>query len=85
MAEKEDLSFFFDEGSEKKKTKEFLDSGVKRLFILALTPLIPETYSNVKRELDALNVTTVSKDLITVADLKLHNVLSGISSHRSDH
>lgn len=62
-------------------SKRFRDSGVKKLFILAITESTQENYHNVKLLWSSLNI-----DLLggTVAvDLKLANILCGIMTHSS--
>ncbi len=59
---------------------KFLDTGVKKLFIIGLAQNVPECYENVKtlvRELP-LDVT-----FCTSADLKMLNILVGIGPHSS--
>lgn len=60
------------------KKTHFLDSGVKKLLLLAIVPHIPENYLNVKGLLSALNLSAF--DLLTTLDLKLCNIVSGLQA-----
>lgn len=60
-------------------SKQFRDSGVKKLFILALTEAIQENYENVLSLWSALDI---NKFIGTIAvELKRANILCGIMSH----
>ncbi len=65
------------------KDSRFLDSGVKRLFTIAIGFGIQENYSNVKTLLGALELKSISFSL--ACDLKLANLLVGIQNHASTH
>jgi hypothetical protein len=64
-----------------KKPARFLETGVKKLFLLAVASKVPESYSNVKSLLAALNLSSL--DYLTTLDLKLCNIVSGIQSASS--
>ena len=67
---------------EKRKSrlqKKYLNSGVKRVIILALVENVPEKYYNVEKLLDMLKIESIS--FVLAADLKLQNVLCGIQAH----
>lgn len=61
----------------------FLDSGVKKLFILAIAPSVTENYENVQTLLQCLNLQTLDFSLAT--DLKLCNIVMGLQSYSSKH
>ena len=61
----------------------FLNSSVKRIFILAIAPDVKECYSNVKSFLDLLNISTIDLNYTLAVDLKLANILCGIQAHGS--
>ena len=64
----------------KRKRKKFLDSSVKKLFILGIVQGIPETNENVKKMMNALNLENVKLDFCLTTDMKLQNILVGIQS-----
>ena len=63
--------------------------------ILSLTPNIPESYSNIKEELDILQIKDISpesvvlndgpnvtaEELAFAGDMKIQNILTGIQCH----
>lgn len=59
-----------------KKQQTFKPSGVKKLFLLAVAPSVPENYLNIKSILTFLALT--SFDIITTLDLKLCNIICGL-------
>ena len=65
-------------------SRKFKESGVKKVFILALVPGIQENYVNVKRIWVNLCLHRLQKYTIA-ADLKLCNILLGMMSHSSCH
>ena len=65
-------------------SKKFKESGVKKVFILALVPGIQENYVNVKRIWINLQLHLLQRYTIAT-DLKLCNILLGIMSHASCH
>lgn len=61
----------------------FKDSGVKKLFVLAIAKCAQENYENVCENWRMLEI---NKYLGTIAtDLKLANILVGIMSHSSSY
>ena len=68
-------------GTTPTKTRGFLDSGVKRLIILAIVPAATESNENVGTILQSLKISTISFCLC--ADLKLCNICVGKQSHAS--
>lgn len=67
----------------KRKCAKYLDSSVKKLFILAIVKGAPETYHNVKTIMKALNLEKVPFSFCLATDLKLQNILMGIQSSSS--
>lgn len=65
----------------KEKTRGFLDSGVKRLIILAIVPGATESNENVGTILQAIKISSIAFCLC--ADLKLANICIGKQSHAS--
>lgn len=65
----------------RRKRAKYLDSSVKKLFILAITKGIPETYHNVKIILKALRLQRITFDFCLTTDLKLMNIIMGIQSN----
>ena len=61
--------------------KKFKDSGVKKIFILALAPYAQENYENVHQLWNMLSINQFSYTIAT--DLKLGNILAGLMSHSS--
>ena len=66
-----------------KENKEFLPSGVKKLFIIALVEDISENYSNISKILQLLDLENIHFKF--VCDLKVANILCGLQSHSSKH
>ncbi|CAH0547097.1 unnamed protein product [Brassicogethes aeneus] len=62
--------------------KQFKDTGVKKVFILAISQSTQENYENVC-VWSALNISTFDETIAT--DLKLANILVGIMSHSSSY
>ena len=65
-------------------SKKFLESGVKRVFIIGLVPDVSEDYVNVKRIWMNYGVENLNKYTVAT-DLKLCNILLGMMSHSSCH
>ena len=55
---------------------KYLNSGVKKLFILALVPCIPERYENMKTLMKKLGLSKL--DFHVASDLKLDNICAGM-------
>jgi hypothetical protein len=64
----------------------FKSSGVKRTFILAVSP-IKETYSSVSLLMSKINLETLPSDLdfVFTQDLKCFNLVFGLMGHMSKH
>ena len=74
--------------SSKQLAKKFVDSGVKKIFIIAIAPDTPENYFNLEKLWVAAGLETLSFDYssCTIAsDLKLVNIVLGLMSHSSIH
>ena len=68
--------------------KDFLDTGVKKIFIVALAPETPENFFNLEKLWVAAGMTSITWDYsnCTIAsDLKLLNIILGLMSHSSLH
>ena len=65
----------------KHQKKRYKDSGVKKLFIICIVEGILETYDNVKTILNLVKIDKI--DFVIATDLKLANILLGLSSHSS--
>lgn len=78
------LSMQLIDNEEKKCEKEcFKDSGVKKMFLIAVAP-IQENYHNVNKIWQKLNLNNLLKNNATIStDLKLANLLCGIGTHAS--
>ncbi len=63
----------------------FLDSGVKKLLVVAIVANVQENYHNVKTLLDASNIPISSLQFSLGTDMKLANILCGIMQHSSVH
>ena len=72
-----------DEIRKRKRRRKYLDSSVKKLFILAIVSGIPETYENVKAILSALKLEDLKFDFCLATDMKLQNIAVGIQSGSS--
>ena len=77
----------------RKSGKGYLASGVKRLFVISMTPEVPEDYSNIQKEMELLEITDIATESIILsdknvpidefqmaADLKLQNILVSVAS-----
>lgn len=65
------------------RKKDFKDSGVKKLFILAIAHGVQEKYENVLKIWNMLNINELSNDYTIATDFKLANVLTGLMAHSS--
>ena len=63
----------------------FKDTSTKRVIILAHVDDCPETYQNVAKILDKLNIHHLYQEYHLVADLKLYNIILGLTSCSSKH
>ena len=72
-----------DSETNKYKKELFKDSGVKKIFLLAVAP-IQENYYNLNKIWQKLNLNDLLKDDATIStDLKLANLICGIGTHAS--
>lgn len=85
------LVFYWDHTNDMTQIKiknNFLDSGVKKLFIIGLTN-IEESYRNIRKLWNLLNLNVFCEkhgDRLTItANLKLANILYGLMAHSSTH
>ena len=65
------------------KRRHYKDQSVRATFLLAVVQNIPETFENVKKILDQLDLGPIDIDDCINADLKLINILTGIQGHGS--
>lgn len=63
----------------------FKDSGVKRLFILAIAADIQENYENMTKLWYGLKLHLIETPFTIATDLKLCNILLGLMAHGSSH
>jgi len=61
--------------------KSMLNSGVKKIIIVAIAPDVVETYSNVQFILSLLMIDEIDFRYVCAVDLKMANILCGIQSH----
>lgn len=61
----------------------FKDTSVKRIFIIAIAPLVQENYHNLQKLWISLNLHKIKSDFVIATDLKLCNILIGIMPHGS--
>ena len=66
-------------------SKKFKDSGVKKVFLIAVVPDVPENYVNVKKLWINLGLHKLDRRFTIATDLKLCNILLGMMSHSSCH
>jgi len=69
----------------RRKSANYLDTSVKKLFILAIVKDIPETHHNVEKILSELGLQRVKFDFCLVTDMKLQNILVGMQSGSAKH
>ena len=67
----------------KRRNKKYLDSSVKKLFVLAIVKSVPETHENTKAIMKALNLENVKLDFCLTADMKLQNIIMGLQGGSS--
>ena len=65
--------------------KRFKESSVKKLFILGISPKVPEHYVNVKRLWINSDIDSRRRKYTVATDLKLCNIMLGMMSHSSLH
>ena len=61
--------------------KKFIESGVKRVFLIGIVPDVPDNYVNVKRLWVNSGLESLDKRFTVATDLKLCNILLGMMSH----
>ena len=65
--------------------KKFSDAGVKKVFIIAISPDVPENYINMKKLWLESGIDQLKYDFTMATDLKLCNILLGLQNHSSMH
>ena len=65
------------------KKDDYLFSGVKKIFIIAIIEDIPENFFNISKILGLLNIDKIHH--MIVCDLKVANILCGLQGHASKH
>lgn len=65
--------------------KKFLDSGVKKVQLVAVTPDVPENYVNMKRLWIEAGIDRLPYKFTIATDLKLCNILLGLQNHSCMH
>lgn len=78
----------FDQTDQKQKSFAFKDSGVKKLFVIAIAQNIPENHYNINliwKKLQINKFLTKSRDGTVTTDLKVANILFGLMNHSSSH
>lgn len=63
----------------------FKDSGVKRVFLLAIAPSIQENYHNLQKIWVSLGMNSLQRKYVIATDLKLSNMLLGLMAHGALH
>ncbi|KAJ8688207.1 hypothetical protein QAD02_024002 [Eretmocerus hayati] len=63
------------------KSKRFLDSGVKKLFLIGIVESCQENYENISKLWSLIGINKI--DGKYAVDLKIANILAGIGSHSS--
>ena len=66
-------------------SKKFKDSGVKKIFLVATVPNVPENYENVKKLWMNMGLSNFDRRFTIATDLKLCNILVGLMTHSSCH
>ena len=80
------LSVYVDEDVETPHPKDsFANTSVKKIFIIAIVQDVKESYINVLRILEILNIQQVSMNCMYALDLKLANIVAGLQAHGSTH
>ena len=64
-------------------SNKFKESGVKKIFLIAIVPNVPENYVNAKKLWINLCLQNLDKRFPVATDLKLCNILLGLMSHSS--
>lgn len=74
--------------SRKEQAENFKNSGVKKLFMLAIVQSTQENYNNIKILWDRLNINqflSAERNGTITMDLKLANIICGLMNHASTH
>ena len=66
-------------------SKKFLDSGVKKVFIIGIVPEVQENYKNLKTLWLNAHINLLDRSFTIATDLKLCNILVGLMSLSSMH
>jgi hypothetical protein len=67
------------------KSRDSLNTSVKKIFIVVLAGSVPENYENVREMLSLINFETFQYQYTFVNDMKINSILAGISSNASLH
>ena len=65
--------------------KKFRDSGVKKVFIIGISPNVEKNYVNAKKLWLKIGLHNLQRKFTIATDLKLCNILVGLMSHSSTH
>ena len=82
------VSVFDAKSKESRKSslsKKYLDSGVKKVQMLAVAPDVPENYLNMKRLWVEAGIHKLQYRFIVATDMKLMNILLGLQNHSCTH
>ena len=63
-----------------KWARGFKNSGVKKIFVVAIVPNLTENYENMARILEVLKIDHIKYNI--ASDLKLINILLGLQNHK---
>ena len=77
------LNFSLESEAPGKENSDFLASGVKKLFIIALVEDISENHFNISKIFELMDLENIHFKF--VCDLKVANILCGLQSHASKH
>ena len=69
--------------SKRRGSDEFIGSGVQRIHFIAIAEDVPETYQNIKQILDIIQLDSLGFHIAW--DLKLANMIMGLSGHGGIH
>lgn len=64
-------------------SKQFLDTGVKKLFIIGSAKGVQENHENVSKLWTLVNINSAVEGATIAVDLKLVNIISGLMAHSS--
>ena len=77
------MNFSLESEAPGKENSDFLASGVKKLFIIALVEDISENHFNISKIFELMDLENIHFKF--VCDLKVANILCGLQSHASKH